>query len=83
MGHGVVVEVEAQVGRLAHRRLDPLVGGEDIGGQGQQPRSLLLEGLADGERRVGRAAALGRRSAAPGVGLGVEPVEVDDPAAGD
>ena len=47
--HGVILEIEAGVGRLADGDLDPFVGGEAVAGQGD-------EGVSDGlEVRISAA----------------------------
>jgi hypothetical protein len=49
---GVVVEVEAGVGRLADFDLDAFEHGERLIGQRKQPGFLLTRGVAHGARRL-------------------------------
>ncbi len=74
MRHAVVVAVEARIGRLADTHLDPLVGGIERIGQGQQV--LLGEVLAHRNRTVLRTGTIHRPAIAPGLGLGVEVIEI-------
>ena len=72
VGHGVVVQIEARIGRLADVHVDALVAGKGIGGERQQQGLLLGEGGAHADARVLGAGALGGQARAPGCGLGVQ-----------
>ena len=81
--HAVIVEIEAGVGGLADGDLDPVVVGEGIAGQRDERAAFPLEGLAHGDGAVlGPGAATGD-ALAPGLGLGVEIVDIAPPAGGE
>jgi len=80
VGHGIIVQVEADVGCLGGLDGDPLDNGIGIVRQRQQSRGFLGEDLGDAAGVVFRAASIGGLAAAPGVGLGVEIVDIlEDP----
>lgn len=76
--NGVVVEVEADIGRFA--RLDRDLLDQEIWTirQRQQPGRFLGEGLADADCVL----PVGRDAAAPVIGLGVECLHIGDVEAG-
>ena len=80
---GIIVAVEAHIGRLAGRDGTNLVGRKAVAGQRQQTFLLLDEGVAHRQGLVFRAAALARRAAGPGIGLGVEVGQTGEVAAGE
>src|SRR5215472_4304300 len=67
----IIVEVEADIGRLADRHRDALQQRRRVARQSQQSRRFVGEYLADGALGFVRAAPVGGRAIAPGVGLGV------------
>ena len=74
--HAVVVEVESDVRGLADGGLDPFVGGEAIAGQRNERAAFPLEGLAHADGVVFGPGPLGGDAIAPGLGLGVEVVDI-------
>ena len=81
--HGVVVQVEADIGRLADLDRDALEQRRGIVGQRQQARRLLGEHRAHRAVRFARTAPVGGQAAAPVVGLGIEVVEIGEAAGGE
>jgi hypothetical protein len=80
VGDGVVIAIEADIGRLADVHIDLLVGGKGRLWKWEQAGALLLKGLPNGAGPVFGAAALLRQAGAEGVRLRVEVVEVDEGA---
>jgi len=78
--HRIIVEVEADIGRLADRDHDALQQRRRVVRQDQQARRFVGEHLADGAPGFVRAAPVGSRAIAPGIGLGVEIVEIGEVA---
>lgn len=70
VGDGVVVQIEAHVGSLAHGDLEALVAGEGVIGQAEQRAALGGECGAHAEGQVLGTGALGGEPEAPGAGLG-------------
>ena len=79
----IVVEVEADIGRLADRDRDALEQRRRVVRQSQQARRFVGEYLADSALGFVRAAPVGGRAMAPGIGLGVEIVEIGEVARGE
>jgi hypothetical protein len=78
VGHGIIVQVEADVGCLGGLDGDPLDNGIGIVRQRQQSRGFLGEDLGDAAGVVFRAASIGGLAAAPGFGPGIEIVEIGE-----
>ena len=76
VGHGVIVQVEPDIRCLAGLDRYLLDDGIGIVRQRQQSRSFLGEDLGDAAGVVFGAAAVCAQAAAPGVGLGVEIVDI-------
>ena len=76
MGDAIVIEIESGVWGLADDDLDPFVDGEAVAGQGHERAAFLLEGLAHGDGAILGPGAVGGDALAPGLGLGVEVVDV-------
>src|SRR5579872_613903 len=74
--HGVVVPVEAHVGRLLDSHLAALVGREGRAGQREELLALLLVRFAHRDRRVLGPRSVHGLAAAPLLGLLVQVVEV-------
>ena len=80
MRYRIIVEVEADIGRLADRDRDALEQRRRVVWQRQQSRCFVGEHLADGALGFVRTAPVGGRAVAPGLGLGVEIVEIGEVA---
>ena len=83
MRDGIVVEVEADIGRLACLDRGLLDQGIGVIRQRQQPRRLCGEGLADADGLLPRAAPVRRNAAAPVLGLDIERLQIAGVAAGE
>ena len=81
--HRVVIEVEADVGRLGHRDIQALTQGIDGGGQPQQARLFDGEGLAHGQGVVLGPGPIEGPALAPGNSLRVEIVDTRELACGE
>jgi hypothetical protein len=79
----IVVEVEADIGRLADRDRDAFQQRCRVVRQSQQSRRFVGEYLADSALGFVRAAPVGGRTVAPVVGLGVQIVETGEAAGGE
>jgi hypothetical protein len=67
----IIVEVEADIGRLADRDRDALQQRRRVVRQGKQARRFVGEHLADGALGFVRTTPVGGGAMAPGIGLGV------------
>ena len=83
VGDRVVVEIEAHIGRLADLDGDALEQRIGIVWQRQQARRLGREGCAHAQRGLLGTRPVGRRTRAPGCGLGIEIVEIGEAAGGE
>ncbi len=83
MRHGIVVQIEPDIGRLADRDLDAFEQGGWIVGQRQQAGRLLGERLADRLLRIFRTAPIGGLAVTPSLGLGIEVIEILEAAGGE
>src|SRR5215467_7890225 len=79
----VIIEVEADVGRLARDDGQAFIEGIRVARQGEQPRRFFGEGLANGLARISGTAPIGGHALAPSVGLIVEISEIGKRAAGE
>ena len=75
MGHGIIVQIEARIGRFADGDRDLRRQRKRIVGQRQETGRFSGEGLAHGHVFAG-ARPIGGRACAPGVGLGVEIIQI-------
>jgi len=80
VGHGVIVQVKAHIGRLAHMGHQAFFDNKWIGGQGQQPGLLLDKRLAHRQRPVLRTQTLVSLAHTPQIGLGVEVGQIGEGA---
>jgi hypothetical protein len=80
VGHGVVVEVEANIRRLADLDRDALEQRRRIVGQRQQMSRLIGEHRAHRAIRFAGTAPISGEAAAPVIRLGVEVVEIGEAA---
>ena len=80
---GVVVQVEADIRRLADLDRDALEQRRRIVGQRQQMRRFLGEHLAHAAVRFVGTAPVGGQAIAPGLGLGIEIIEIGEAAGGE
>ena len=76
----IVVEVEADIGRLADRDRDTLEQRRRVVRQSHQSRRFVGEYLADSALGFVRAALVGGQAIAPGIDLGVEIVTIGEVA---
>ena len=76
VGNRVIVQVEADIGRLADSDRDMFEQRRRIVGQRQQASHFLSEHLADRAVRFIGAASVGGRAVAPDLGLGIEVIEI-------
>ena len=74
--HAIVGFVEPGVWGLSDGDLEALVGGEAVTGQRDERAALLLEGLANADGAVFEPGTVGGDAVAPGLGLGVEIVDI-------
>jgi hypothetical protein len=81
--HRIVVQVKADIGRLADRHRDMLEHRRRVGWQCQQPRSFFIEHRADGPLGLIWTAPIAGWACAPGLGLGVEVVDIGEAACGE
>src|SRR5262249_40208473 len=77
MWDGIIVEVEADVGRLARDDHFALIDGIGVLGQGEEVWRLFGESLANGLARISGPAPIGSEAPAPGLGLRIEVVKID------
>ena len=83
MRHRIVVEIEADIGRLADRDRDAFEQRRRVVRQRQQARRFLGEHLADAVLEVFGTAPVGGLPVAPGLGLGIEIIEIGERASGE
>jgi hypothetical protein len=83
MRHRIIVQVEPDIGPLADLDGHPLHHRVRIVPLPQQSRRFLGEDLANAASLVFRAAPLGSHAAAPGVGMGVEIVQIGECTGGE
>jgi hypothetical protein len=79
----IIVEVEADIGRLADRDRDALQQRRRVVRQGKQARRFVGEHLADGALGFVRTTPVGGWAMAPGIGLGVQIVETGEASRGE
>src|SRR4029453_2293312 len=80
MGNRAIVQVEADIGRLADRDRDALEQRRRVVGQRQQAGRFLGEHLAYRAVRLVGTASVGGRAIAPDLGLGIEVIEIGEAA---
>jgi hypothetical protein len=78
MRDGIIVEVEADVGGLARDDHFALIDGIGVLGQGEEVWRLFGESLANGFARISGPTPIGSQASAPGLGLRIEVVEIDE-----
>src|SRR5215467_8088404 len=79
----VVVEIEAEVGRLARDDHFALIDGIGVIGQGEEVWRLFGESLANGFARICGPAPIGSEAPAPGLSLRIEIIEIDERTGGE
>jgi hypothetical protein len=80
MGYGIVVEIEADISRLADRDRDAFEQRRRVVRQRQQARGFLGEHLTDAAFEIFGTAPVGGLPIAPSLGLDIEVIEIGERA---
>src|ERR1700758_4399746 len=77
MWHRIIVEIEADIGRLADLDDDALYQRVWVVRQSQQLGRFLGEGVADADIALSRTSPIRRHAAAPSVSLSIEVIQIN------